>query len=96
MRRTRNSFVALMMTIAAGGTCLALGGCDVFGLAQSAVSSFNPCGTILACNGREYQFWTSGIDGPGVRPDIDPYCTFAPFCSAATGNDPIFGGFIVP
>lgn len=89
MYRIRKSLVSLAMTAAIGGTCFALGGCDVVGLASSAVSSINPCGTILLCDQRAYQFWTSGIDGPGLRPDIDPYCVFPPFCNAA--QDPIFG-----
>lgn len=89
MHRIRKMLVSVTMILAAGGTCLAVGGCDVFGLAQTAISSFNPCGTILNCDSTAYEFWTSGIDGPGVRPDIDPYCTFAPFCTPT--SDPIFG-----
>lgn len=76
----------------AAGTCLQLGGCS-FGLG-SLLNNFNPCGTILACDPRAYQFITSGIDGPGVRPDIDPFCTFPPFCAA--DEDPIFGGLAAP
>ena len=90
MRRTRNkSFLTLVMTLAAGA-CLQIGGCNVLGMARSAIDSINPCGTILACNPRTYQFLRSGIDGPGVRPDIDPFCTYAPFCDSS--SDPIFGG----
>ncbi len=89
MRRTRKSFLTFVMTIAAGA-CFQLGGCNVLGMARSAIDSINPCGTILACDPRAYQFLRSGIDGPGVRPNIDPFCTFAPFCD--NGTDPIFGG----
>lgn len=78
------------MALAVGGTCFQLAGCDLVGLAAAAISSINPCGTILACDPRQYEFLTSGISGPGVRPDIDPYCTNPPFC--AQEQDPIFGG----
>ncbi len=93
MHRFRKAFVTFATTVAAGGACFQLGGCDLFGLAASAVASINPCGTILACDPAMYDFATSGIDGPGVRPDIDPFCTYAPFCGA---EDPIYGGFVNP
>jgi hypothetical protein len=92
MFRVRKSSVMLAMALAAGGTCFQLGACNVFSLASSAISSINPCGTILDCNPQVYQFLTSGIDGPGVQPDLDPFCTYAPFCDATV--DPIFGGLV--
>jgi hypothetical protein len=92
MHRIRKSFVTLMMTLAAGGACFQFGGCDVLGLAAAAITSINPCGSLLNCDQREYEFLTSGISGPGVRPEIDPFCTFPPFCSLSPLQDPIFGG----
>ena len=92
MKRLGRKFVSLAPLLAMGGACFQLGGCDVVGLAGSAISSINPCGTILACDPREYQFWTSGIDGPGYT-DKDPWCVFAPFCGP---EDPLFGGLLTP
>ena len=90
MHRIRRSLVTLVTTLAIGGTCLLSTGCDVLGLAWTGISSINPCGTILTCDPQAYEFYNSGIDGPGVRPDIDPFCTYSPFCDAT--QDPIFGG----
>ena len=90
MYRLRRSLTARVTTLAIGGSCFQLAGCDTLELAASAIGGINPCGTILACDPQEYAFVTSGIDGPGVRPDIDPYCVYPPFCSAT--QDPIFGG----
>ena len=90
MYRFRRSLVALATTLAVGGACLQVAGCDAVGLAAGAITNLNPCGTILACDPQEYLFVTSGIDGPGVRPDIDPFCVYPPFCDA--GQDPLFGG----
>jgi hypothetical protein len=89
MQRVPRAFVTFVTTLAAGGTCFQLGGCDLLGFAAGAVSSINPCGTLLFCDPAQYEFANSGIDGPGVRPDIDPFCTYAPFCGE---EDPIFGG----
>jgi len=80
--------VRVGILMAVGGACLQFSGC--FGGLTRLVNSINPCGTVLNCDPRVYQFVTSGIDSPGVRPDIDPFCTFAPFCTAQA--DPIFGG----
>lgn len=71
-------------------TMFQLGGCAVTDLVGSALNNLNPCGTIAVCDPRAYQFARSGIDGPGANPDIDPFCTFPPFCTQA--QDPIFGG----
>ncbi len=89
MRRLRKSLTTVAALLTAG-TCLQVGGCNVLGMARTAIDSINPCGTILNCDPRTYQFLRSGIDGPGVRPDIDPFCTFPPFCTST--QDPIFGG----
>ena len=90
MHRTRGSFMTLVMMLAAVGACAVLGGCDLLGTAANAISNINPCGTLLNCDPAAYAFAQSGIDGPGVRPDLDPFCTFPPFCDATA--DPIFGG----
>lgn len=90
MLRLQKRIMTLTAVLAVGGSCLGLGGCNSFELLASAVGSINPCGTILACDPQEYAFIRSGIDGPGLRPDIDPFCVFPPFCDA--GQDPIFGG----
>ena len=73
-----------VVAVLAAGTCLQVGTCVRF------VGGLNPCLTLLNCDPRQYDFVNSGIDGPGVRPDIDPFCTFPPFCTFA--QDPIFGG----
>lgn len=90
MRRIRNPLVSLAIMLSVGGTCLQIGGCNLFGLATNAIASINPCGTILVCDPQQYEFLTSGIDSPGLRPSIDPFCTFPPFCTVA--QDPLFGG----
>ena len=90
MYRIRKALATLAIALAAGGTCFQVGGCDLLGLAAGGISRINPCTTFLACDPRAYQLLNSGIDGPGVRPAIDPFCTFPPFCGQA--QDPIFGG----
>lgn len=84
--------VRLIRTLALVGTlgaCYQIPGCGLSGL-RNLITGINPCGTILACDPREFEFITSGYRGPGVNPAIDPYCVFPPFCSQA--QDPIFGG----
>lgn len=90
MHRIRKSLVTFATTLAAGGVCFQFGGCDLLGTAAAAVSSINPCGTLLVCNPAAYDFLNSGIDGPGAQPAQDPFCTYPPFCPLA--SDPIFGG----
>lgn len=87
MRRFHHRILLLSASVATGGACFQFG---CVGGVGSVLNSFNPCGTIFNCDARLYQFVTSGIDGPGVRPEIDPFCTFPPFCDAT--QDPIFGG----
>lgn len=89
MQRTRKVFLASAITLAAG-TCFQLGGCNGLSAIGGAIANINPCGTILDCDPALYQFATSDYDGPGVDPDLDPFCTYPPFCS--TAQDPIFGG----
>lgn len=62
------------------GTCCQFGGCTLSGIGQY-IANINPCGTLLDCDPVEYRFVTSGYDGPGADPDIDPACTFPPYCA---------------
>jgi hypothetical protein len=68
--------------------------CYPLGTLVNTVNGVNPCLGILNCDPREYNFIRSGITGPGLQPDVDPFCTFPPFCTQA--QDPIFGGLGVP
>lgn len=90
MRRLQRRLTTMVTVLAVGGSCFQVGGCNAFELLSSAVSNINPCGTILACNPQEYAFLRSGIDGPGLNADVDPFCVFPPFCDVTV--DPIFGG----
>ena len=90
MHRDRKSQVTVAVIVALGLCGLLNTGCDLLSTVTDAVSTINPCGTILACDPQEYQFITSGIDGPGINVEADPYCTNPPFCDAS--QDPIFGG----
>lgn len=76
--------------IVLGATALQINGCGLGRL----IAGVNPCGTLLECDPRVYAFVQSGIDGPGVEVDDDPFCTFAPFCTEDV--DPIYGGLIAP
>jgi hypothetical protein len=82
--------VTLVATLMLSALCVGTVGCDLLGTAAGAISSINPCGTILNCDPAEYLFLTSGYEGPGVDPGIDPFCVYPPFCDAT--SDPIFGG----
>jgi hypothetical protein len=82
-----------LMTFAAmtsGSAVLRFLGCSPVPAVINAVTSVNPCGPIFQCDPAEYAFIKSGIEGPGVRPEYDIFCTYPPFCDAAA--DPIFGG----
>lgn len=75
----RRRFVSYWASAAVvAGTCFQLGGC--FGGVGQFVSNLNPCGTILNCDPVEYRFITSGYEGPGANPGVDPTCTYPPFC----------------
>jgi hypothetical protein len=89
MRPLRTRVLGLVMSLAAGSTCLQLGGCSLEGLAEFA-TTLNPCGTILACDSAQYRFIMADITEPGVDVSVDPFCTWPPYCSADV--DPIFGG----
>ncbi|MBK9118964.1 MAG: hypothetical protein IPM18_05075 [Phycisphaerales bacterium] len=83
MRRLHTTLLRTLPLAALLGTCFQ-GGCGVL----RYVNNFNPCGTILNCDPVAYRFITSGYQGPGVNIDIDPACTFPPFCD----GDPFVGG----
>jgi hypothetical protein len=89
MRRLNSRWLSMLM-IPAGAALLQLGGCSPKGIG-SYLSNFNPCGTILNCDPVAYRFYTSGYEGPGVDWDVDPVCTFPPFCA----NDP-FAPAVLP
>jgi hypothetical protein len=84
----RSRLLRLAVAVIAAGTLFQGLSCspqDLFAFARD----FNPCGTILNCNPVSYRFLTSGYDGPGVDPDIDPACTYPPYCNRMTpGSDP--------
>lgn len=80
MRRRRIRILRWATAAVIVGTCYQLSGCTLSGLGQY-IANINPCLTILACDPVTYRFVTSGYDGPGVDPDIDPACTYPPFCT---------------
>jgi hypothetical protein len=69
---------------ATGGVCFQVAGCNILGGIGNFLGNFNPCLSVLLCDPIEYRFLTSGYEGPGVDPEVDPACTFPPFCA----NDP--------
>lgn len=75
--------VKLMIATLSTGMLFQVGGC--LSTVGSAVLDFNPCTTVLNCDPLTFEFVTSGYEGPGVDFDVDPACTFPPFC---TTNDP--------
>lgn len=84
MRIRRSTLLTLLI---GGGFAFQFLGCSPEGIA-SLFGNFNPCGTVLNCNPQVFLFAREGIDGPGVRVNVDPFCSFPPFCPAQ--NDPIF------
>lgn len=85
MRTRRSTWLAVLI---GGGIAFQFLGCTPEGLV-SLFGNFNPCGTVLNCNPQTFLFAREGIDGPGVRVDVDPFCSFPPFCGP--GTDPVFG-----
>lgn len=75
--------------VLAGGSMLQLGSCTPSSV-LSTIGGVNPCGTVLNCDARTYNFIKAGYDGPGVNPNVDIFCTYPPYCTQA--QDPIFGG----
>lgn len=90
MRSMRHKFAATLALASVGTVFQSCGIANV----ASFVANQNPCGVIFVCNPQLYDFARSGIDGPGVNIEADPFCTFAPFCTADV--DPIFGGLGIP
>ena len=81
MRSMKSSAVSIIASLSLGGAVFQVGGCgNVFGFLRN----YNPCGVVLQCDPVTFRFLTSGYEGPGVDPEIDPACTFPPFCA----NDP--------
>lgn len=91
--RLNRRLLANLTVAAAAGVCFQVPGCSI-GSVRGIITGFNVCNTIVVCDPRVYDFVTSGYDGPGVDPEVDPFCTFPPFCTLA--NDPIYGGLVVP
>ncbi len=85
MARFRKTFVHVTLGLAAAGIMFA-GGCSLQDIGSYFVH-YNYGGTVLNISPTNYRFLTSGYKGPGVNPDIDPACTFPPFCA----NDPFVG-----
>lgn len=92
MRSFYRKLLFLSVSLSVGGSAYQLGGC--VSNIPNQLFQLNPCGTILSCDPAEYAFITAGYDGPGVNANVDPFCTFPPFCSAAV--DPVFGGLVTP
>lgn len=82
-----------LVLVAVAGACFQVPGCSI-GSLRGLITGFNVCTTLINCNPQAYDFATSGYDGPGVNPEVDPFCTFPPFCTAA--SDPLYGGLVVP
>jgi hypothetical protein len=84
MRSFRTRITRWSLTIATAGALFQLGGCSLGG-AASFLRDFNPCGSVIDCSAiggpAGYRFLTSGYEGPGVDADIDPACTYPPFCT---------------
>lgn len=85
----------LLCTVALAGASIVFQvNCFPLGSLVNTLNGVNPCIAVLNCDPREYNFIRSGIDGPGLDADVDPFCTFPPFCTQA--QDPLFGGLVAP
>lgn len=88
MHNTRTRLLRLAVGLVVAGTLFAPTGCLPDGTLQF-IRDFNPCGTFMNCDPVSYRFLTSGYQGPGVDVDVDPACTYPPFCNVtAPGSDP--------
>ena len=83
--RTYAKILALAAPLATGGMMLQVS-CSG---AANLLGQVNPCGTILACDPLLYRLIAADIDSPGVRPEIDIFCSYPPFCPPDV--DPILG-----
>lgn len=86
MKRFQRAALQWSATLAVGASLFQIGGCSPEGV-LNFVGDINPCGAILFCDPIEFRFLTSGYQGPGLDSQIDPACTFPPFCA----NDPFVG-----
>lgn len=92
MITSRMRFVRFAAAMAMGASVFQLGGCNpVSSLTGFFGETFNFCGSVLNCDPAAYRFLSSGYEGPGFAPDIDPACTFPPFCGPPL-IDPFVGG----
>ncbi len=80
MRTFKTRVLGAATMLLAGAALLQFGGCSVAGL-RSYVSTLNPCAVILSCDPVSWRFLTSGYRGPGADPNVDPACTYPPFCA---------------
>ena len=88
MHNAYRRLLHVAVSLAVSGTLFQIGGCDL-STAFGFIRDYNPCGTILVCDPVSYRFLTSGYEGPGVDPTIDPACTYPPYCNRMTpGSDP--------
>ena len=87
MFNNRSRLLRVVVGLATAATLFQFGGCSL-GDALAFMRDFNPVGTIITGDPTSYRFLTSGYEGPGVNPDIDPACTYPPYCA----NDPFVGG----
>jgi len=86
MHSKHSRLVRWVVVLAAAGTMFQLGSCIPDGTLQY-LKNFNYGGTVLNMDSVTYSFLTSGYTGPGVDPDIDPACTYPPYCE----DDPFVG-----
>ncbi len=84
-KRLRNAR-RLIAALSIGGVCLQIDTCGTAGF----LANFNPCGSVLNCDARLFSFVSSDAGQPGGNYNVDPFCSFPPFCTLA--QDPIFGG----
>ena len=90
MITSRVRIVRFVAVMAMGASVFQFAGCDpVSSLTGFFTNTFNPCGSIVNCNPAVQRFLVSGYEGPGFDPDVDPSCTFPPFCIP----DPFAGTF---
>lgn len=78
MSRIRNRLIRLTLGLASAGVVFG-GGCSL-GTAAQYFANFNYGESVLNMSRTAYRFLTSGYEGPGINPDIDPVCTYPPFC----------------
>ncbi|MBL8880428.1 MAG: hypothetical protein JNG88_15045 [Phycisphaerales bacterium] len=78
--------IKILATMVSAGVAFQTATCQPRALVNFG-RNFNPCGTILNCDPVEYNFLTSGYQGPGVDLDTTLFCTFPPLCP----NDPLLG-----